>query len=81
MPVYCICSEKVRIAQNKPFIVLQGESQKTTIIQWGEAGSSSMSPTFRVDGENFVAANISFVVKQLKIFFYLANVNINSKLL
>ncbi|KDP23394.1 hypothetical protein JCGZ_23227 [Jatropha curcas] len=52
--------EKVEVPVDKQFIILQGESRKTTRIQYGDCGSSTRSSTFILNADNFVAVNISF---------------------
>ncbi|KAF8387653.1 hypothetical protein HHK36_026307 [Tetracentron sinense] len=53
-------NEKVQIPWDKPFINLEGESSKTTVIQWGDYGNAINSSTFSLFAENFVATNICF---------------------
>nr|DAD38290.1 TPA_asm: hypothetical protein HUJ06_008931 [Nelumbo nucifera] len=55
-----VYNEKVRIPKEKPFIVLEGENRRTTIIQWNDHGNAITSCTFALFAENFVARNISF---------------------
>ncbi|KAE8075666.1 hypothetical protein FH972_014360 [Carpinus fangiana] len=50
-----IYREKVEIPPDKPYIVLQGESRRITIIQWGDFGDSGRSATFNLYADNFVA--------------------------
>ncbi|KAI3978252.1 hypothetical protein MKX01_013083 [Papaver californicum] len=54
-----IYGEKVQIPVEKPFIVLEGESMKDTIIAWGDYGLHK-NATFSVFADNFVARRISF---------------------
>ncbi|KAI3956887.1 hypothetical protein MKX01_000921 [Papaver californicum] len=54
-----IYGEKVQIPIEKPFIVLEGESMKSTIIAWGDY-SLHKNATFSVFADNFVARRISF---------------------
>ncbi|XP_050220681.1 probable pectinesterase 29 [Mercurialis annua] len=53
-----IYNEKVVIPKDKPFIILQGESARRTIIQWQEAGSSTESSTFILHADNFIAKDL-----------------------
>ncbi|XP_057999404.1 probable pectinesterase 29 [Hevea brasiliensis] len=55
-----IYNEKVVVPEDKPFIILVGESIKKTLIQWGDHGSSNLSATFTLRADNFVAMNLSF---------------------
>ncbi|XVF05935.1 hypothetical protein REPUB_Repub06bG0004800 [Reevesia pubescens] len=55
-----IYNEKVNIPQNKPKILLEGESSRTTIIQFGDGGDSIRSTTFSLFAEDFVAMDITF---------------------
>lgn len=55
-----IYNEKINIPRGKPFIVLEGESAATTVIQWGDAGDSTKSTTFSLFADNFVARHITF---------------------
>jgi hypothetical protein len=57
--------EKVEIPPDKPYIVLQGESNRITLIQWGDFGDSERSATFNLYADNFVARDITFKVKPL----------------
>ncbi|KAH7574595.1 hypothetical protein JRO89_XS03G0318000 [Xanthoceras sorbifolium] len=54
------CSEKVMIPREKPFIMLDGEGQATTLIQFNDFGNSITSSTFQLRAENFVARGITF---------------------
>lgn len=63
-------SEKVTISQDKPYIILEGESRSRTVILWGDFGSSLESSTFMLYADNFMARGITFKVKLLKIYSY-----------
>ncbi|KAF8401306.1 hypothetical protein HHK36_012239 [Tetracentron sinense] len=52
--------EKVTITRDKPFIVLEGEGQRRTIIVWDDHDTPAQSPTFSSFADNFVARGISF---------------------
>ncbi|KAL5853805.1 hypothetical protein ACOSQ3_008923 [Xanthoceras sorbifolium] len=52
--------EKVMIPREKPFIMLDGEGQATTLIQFNDFGNSITSSTFQLRAENFVARGITF---------------------
>ena len=57
-------SEKVEIsAEDKPYIILQGENRVMTVIQWGDFGRSLESSTFKLLADNFMAREITFKVK------------------
>lgn len=62
-------SEKVIIPPEEPFIILEGETVQTTVIQWGDAGVGTRSSTFSLFAENFVARDLSFKVNFLMFFF------------
>ncbi|KAK6919349.1 Pectinesterase, catalytic [Dillenia turbinata] len=53
-------NEKVKIPREKPYILLEGESSKSTIIQYGDHGSSIESSTFTLEADNFAARHITF---------------------
>ncbi|WCJ43067.1 Pectin lyase-like superfamily protein [Euphorbia peplus] len=53
-------NEKVVVPADKQFIFLQGESRRTTVIQWGDYGDSVQSSTFILNADNFVAVGITF---------------------
>lgn len=55
-------SEQVSIQQGKQFIVLEGESSRTTVISWEAGGSVTESAAFTMLADNFVARNITFKV-------------------
>ena len=61
-------SEKVVIPRDKPYIILEGESRRASVIQYGDSGSSLDSTTFKLYAGNFLARDITFKVKQLKNF-------------
>lgn len=63
--------EKVKISFDKPFIVLEGEGQKNTFVEWDDHDSSAESPTFTTMADNVVVKSISFRVrKQIALFIY-----------
>ncbi|MCO5585547.1 hypothetical protein L7F22_039480 [Adiantum nelumboides] len=57
--------EKVNIAYDKPYIILQGEGLMRTVIVWGDRAASSYgtanSATFTANAPNFIARGISFM--------------------
>ncbi|KAM3703334.1 hypothetical protein ACJW31_04G088600 [Castanea mollissima] len=55
-----VYNEKVIISQDKPYIILEGESPSRTVIQWGDFGSSLESSTFMLYADNFMARGITF---------------------
>lgn len=59
-----MCSEKVEIPSNKPYISLVGDDRDTTVIQWWDGGGSATPEyaTFSVYADNFVARHITFKV-------------------
>ncbi|KAI6692344.1 hypothetical protein NL676_020054 [Syzygium grande] len=52
--------EKVTIPLNKPCIVLEGNTERDTIIEWSSAGEVDQSATFTLYADNFKAKNIGF---------------------
>ncbi|OMO86283.1 Pectinesterase, catalytic [Corchorus capsularis] len=55
-----IYNEKVNIPQDKPRILLEGESRRNTIIQFGDGGDSIQSSTFSLSAEEVVVMDITF---------------------
>ncbi|XP_062026566.1 probable pectinesterase 29 [Rosa rugosa] len=55
-----VYNEKVTIPQDKPYIILEGNPNHLTTIDFGDAGSVVASPTFKAHADNFVAKNIVF---------------------
>jgi hypothetical protein len=56
-------SEKVQIPQDKQYIILEGENNSLSVIQYGDFGSSLESSTFQLYADNFMARDITFKVK------------------
>ncbi|KAI6692346.1 hypothetical protein NL676_020056 [Syzygium grande] len=52
--------EKVTIPSDKPCIVLEGNTERDTIIEWSSAGEVDQSATFTLYADNFKAKNIGF---------------------
>ncbi|KAI3982855.1 hypothetical protein MKX01_010338 [Papaver californicum] len=52
--------EQLQIPPDKPFIVLEGESMKTTVVAWGDHDRLDRSPTFSCYADDFVARRVSF---------------------
>ncbi|KAK4567860.1 hypothetical protein RGQ29_003578 [Quercus rubra] len=68
-----VYNEKVEIsAEDKPYIILQGENRVMTVIQWGDFGRSLESSTFKLLADNFMAREITFkaFVQGDKVSFY-----------
>lgn len=66
---YNVEREKVKITSDKPFIVLKGEGQKNTFVEWHDHDSSAESPTFTTMADNVVVKSISFRVRiQIALF-------------
>lgn len=63
-----LSSEKLKIPRDKPRILLGGESRRSTVVQFGDGGTSIESSTFSLDAEEFLAMDITFKVNQLKTF-------------
>ncbi|KAA3486361.1 putative pectinesterase 29 [Gossypium australe] len=55
-----IYNEKVTIPRDKPRILLQGESYRSTIVQFGDGGDSIKSSTLSLYADDFVAMDITF---------------------
>ena len=63
--IQSMCSEKVNIPIEKPYIFLEGHGAEATIIKWGDHSETNQSATFTSSADNFVAKDISFQVKKL----------------
>lgn len=70
-----ICSEKVKIPKEKPFIILKGQSRRTTEIVWGDHENLAQSPTFTSLADNVVIKSISFRVRFLLLLSYVDDTN------
>ncbi|XP_074319152.1 putative pectinesterase 55 [Silene latifolia] len=55
-----IYNEKVNIPQEKPYIVLEGDGRRITVIQFADGGTFLQSSTFSLSASNFVARKITF---------------------
>ncbi|CAB4284041.1 unnamed protein product [Prunus armeniaca] len=55
-----VYTEKVVIPKEKPYVILEGEANQLTSIEFGEGGNVVESPTFKLFADNFVARNIIF---------------------
>ncbi|KAK6242942.1 hypothetical protein QUC31_009351 [Theobroma cacao] len=55
-----IYNEKLKIPRDKPRILLGGESRRSTVVQFGDGGTSIESSTFSLDAEEFLAMDITF---------------------
>ncbi|XP_062005577.1 probable pectinesterase 29 [Rosa rugosa] len=53
-----VYNEKVEI--KTPYIILEGDRDQQTVIQFGDGGSVVTSPTFKLNADNFVARYILF---------------------
>lgn len=58
-----ICSEKVVIPANKPFIFLEGAGRNNTSIEYGDGQDLPTSATFISYADNVVAKGITIKVK------------------
>ena len=61
-----MCREKVNIPVDKPYIFLEGNGAKATIIRLNDHSETHESATFTTLADNFVAKDISFEVKKLR---------------
>nr|KYP50009.1 putative pectinesterase 29 [Cajanus cajan] len=52
--------EKLLIPYDKPFVVLKGEGQKRTFVEWQDHESIAQSPTFASMANNVVVKSITF---------------------
>ncbi|KAK4798727.1 hypothetical protein SAY86_031053 [Trapa natans] len=52
--------EKVKIPSDKPYIILKGQSRRTTEIVWDDHENLAQSPTFTSLADNVVVKSISF---------------------
>lgn len=66
--IFFICSEKIVIPKDKPYIILQGDPKYPSVVEYGDGGNVVESPTFKLEADNFVARNIVFKVS-LNIIF------------
>ncbi|PKI57568.1 hypothetical protein CRG98_022039 [Punica granatum] len=55
-----IYREKVNIPSDKPYIILKGQSRRTTEIVWDDHENLAQSPTFTSMADNIVVKSISF---------------------
>ncbi|XP_030523405.2 probable pectinesterase 55 [Rhodamnia argentea] len=55
-----IYREKVKIPQDKPYIILKGQAKKTTEVVWDDHDNIVQSPTFTSLADNIIAKSISF---------------------
>lgn len=67
---FLLFSEKIVIPKTKPNITFQGQGLTSTAIVWNDTANSSngtfYSGSVQVFGANFIAKNISFMVRSLK---------------
>ncbi|MED6120907.1 putative pectinesterase 29 [Stylosanthes scabra] len=52
--------EKLKIPDDKPFIILKGEGKRNTVVDWDDHAATSQSPTFSTMADNIVVKSISF---------------------
>ncbi|KAL6146492.1 hypothetical protein ACLB2K_057171 [Fragaria x ananassa] len=52
--------EKVEIPREKPYIILEGNPNGLTTIEYGDAGNVVESPTFKLQADNFIARHVTF---------------------
>ncbi|XP_030458867.1 probable pectinesterase 55 [Syzygium oleosum] len=55
-----IYREKVKIPEDKPYIILKGQAKKTTEVVWDDHENIVQSPTFTSLANNIIAKSISF---------------------
>lgn len=72
-----MCSEKVNIPIEKPYIFLEGHGAEATIIKWGDHSETNQSATFTSSADNFVAKDISFQVKKLSGVIFIHHIMLN----
>ncbi|XP_038875009.1 probable pectinesterase 29 [Benincasa hispida] len=53
--------EKVKIPYDKPYIILKGQSKRTTKVVWDDHLTVAQSPTFTSSADNIVVKSITFV--------------------
>lgn len=62
-----VYSEKIIIPRTKPNITFQGQGYTTTAIAWNDTANSAhgtfYSGSVQVFSDNFIAKNISFMVR------------------
>ena len=62
----CVVSierEKLKIPEDKPYIILKGMGRDKTFVEWGDHDSSAQSPTFLTMANDIVVKTISFRVR------------------
>ena len=68
-------SEKVMIPKTKPNITFQGQGYTSTAIAWNNTANSSggtfYSGSVQVFSDNFIAKNISFMVRAIHIYIHI----------
>ncbi|KAL2347812.1 hypothetical protein Fmac_001812 [Flemingia macrophylla] len=52
--------EKVKIPDDKPYIILKGEAKRRTVVEWGDHDNTSQSPTFTSMADNIFVKSMSF---------------------
>ncbi|KAK2453545.1 pectinesterase [Trifolium repens] len=52
--------EKLTIPHDKPYIIIQGEGMKKTIVEWDDHASTLQSPTFSAGADHIVVKFITF---------------------
>ena len=60
-----MCRDKVNIPVDKPYILLEGNGAKATIIRWNDHSETHESATFTSLVDNFVAKDINFEANKL----------------
>jgi hypothetical protein len=57
--------EKLTIPHDKPYIIIQGEGMKKTIVEWDDHASTLQSPTFSAGADHIVVKFITFKVRNI----------------
>ncbi|KAK2453547.1 pectinesterase [Trifolium repens] len=55
-----IYREKLKIPHDKPYIIIQGEGMKKTIVEWDDHANTAQSPTFFSMADHIVVKFITF---------------------
>jgi pectinesterase len=56
--------EKLTIPHDKPYIIIQGEGMKKTIVEWDDHANTAQSPTFFTMADHIVVKFITFRVRK-----------------
>ncbi|MED6194079.1 hypothetical protein PIB30_025328, partial [Stylosanthes scabra] len=55
-----IYREKVKIPNDKPYIILKGDGKRKTWVEWSDHNATAQSPTLQTMADNIIVKSISF---------------------